>query len=120
MAQTLLTHQRKTAALLTASVESGAMIGRAPDTLHLLFRQYGQAIGLVFQIKDDLLDANTAPVTEAIAESDTEQKGVVYAVGVKKAEEQLSHFLDIAQASAVSLGSPRLEALALYIAHREK
>ncbi|HEX6805721.1 MAG TPA: farnesyl diphosphate synthase [Terriglobales bacterium] len=49
-------HRSKTAALITASVVSGgAYGGGTPDQLNQL-RCYGQAIGLAFQIVDDILD----------------------------------------------------------------
>jgi geranylgeranyl diphosphate synthase type II len=49
-------HTHKTAALITASLEAGAVLagGRAADRKAL--REYGRAIGLAFQIADDILD----------------------------------------------------------------
>jgi geranylgeranyl diphosphate synthase, type II len=49
-------HRAKTGALLRASVRGGAVIGGAtPDQLARLTR-YGEALGLAFQIVDDVLD----------------------------------------------------------------
>ena len=49
-------HRHKTGALLTASVEIGALhAGATPDDLAAIAR-YGEAIGLAFQITDDVLD----------------------------------------------------------------
>lgn len=49
-------HTRKTAALITAALEFGAIIGNAPPAdLHLL-SQIGEELGLAFQIIDDCLD----------------------------------------------------------------
>jgi len=49
-------HRSKTAALITASVVSGGIYaGGTSDQIHQL-RCYGQAIGLAFQIVDDILD----------------------------------------------------------------
>lgn len=50
-------HHRKTGALISASVLLGAMCSSItdPDMLGRL-RQYGQAVGLSFQIADDILD----------------------------------------------------------------
>jgi geranylgeranyl diphosphate synthase type II len=49
-------HAHKTGALITASLEAGAVVGGgAPDQVHSLIR-YGHHFGLAFQITDDLLD----------------------------------------------------------------
>ncbi len=49
-------HRSKTAALITASVVSGAMYAGAPAEDIARVRIYGQSIGLAFQIVDDVLD----------------------------------------------------------------
>lgn len=49
-------HRKKTGALFIASVCGGARLGGAePSQLHLL-RNYASALGLAFQVTDDLLD----------------------------------------------------------------
>ena len=49
-------HRRKTGALLRASLKMGAITaGASPEQLEAVDR-YGQAVGLAFQIVDDLLD----------------------------------------------------------------
>ena len=49
-------HRLKTGALLTASVRTGAVLGRgSTDQVEALTR-YGEKFGLIFQITDDLLD----------------------------------------------------------------
>ena len=54
-------HERKTGALIRASVTSGAaMAGADPDT-HLSLAAYAQDIGLAFQIVDDILDVEGDP-----------------------------------------------------------
>jgi geranylgeranyl diphosphate synthase, type II len=49
-------HRRKTGALLRAPLQMGAMIVGAPALCTSALDQYGSAIGLAFQIVDDLLD----------------------------------------------------------------
>jgi geranylgeranyl diphosphate synthase type II len=49
-------HRSKTAALITASVVSGGMFAGATVEQIARLRGYGQAIGLAFQIVDDVLD----------------------------------------------------------------
>ncbi|MFH2203889.1 MAG: polyprenyl synthetase family protein [Elusimicrobiota bacterium] len=49
-------HTHKTAALITASLEAGAILARAHAAERRALREYGRAIGLAFQIADDILD----------------------------------------------------------------
>jgi len=46
---------RKTAALISGSVESGAILASDDEEVILRFRNFGWALGLAFQINDDLL-----------------------------------------------------------------
>ena len=52
-----LIHRLKTGALLRASIEIGAVLGGATPGERSALRAYGEAIGLAFQIQDDILDA---------------------------------------------------------------
>jgi farnesyl diphosphate synthase len=49
-------HQRKTGALLGASVALGAACGRSTEAERVLLERYAEAIGLAFQVVDDILD----------------------------------------------------------------
>ncbi len=50
-------HRHKTGALIEASVVMGALSGGQPTTQQLdALRMYAQAIGLAFQVQDDILD----------------------------------------------------------------
>jgi geranylgeranyl pyrophosphate synthase len=49
-------HRRKTGALLTASVRAGALLGGAEGERLACLGRYGRALGLAFQIVDDVLD----------------------------------------------------------------
>ncbi len=56
-------HRMKTGALITASVQLGALAAYADeDTQHRL-QQYAQAIGLAFQVQDDILDVTASTQT---------------------------------------------------------
>ena len=46
----------KTAALFAAACEAGALVAGADDARAAAFRAYGDALGIAFQIADDLLD----------------------------------------------------------------
>ena len=49
-------HALKTGALLRAAVRMGALAGNANDAQHAALDHYADALGLAFQIRDDLLD----------------------------------------------------------------
>ena len=56
-------HHRKTAALLQASVLMGAACGAATAQQWAALAEYGDAVGLAFQVVDDILDATQASAT---------------------------------------------------------
>ncbi len=49
-------HKKKTGALIKASILAGAILGSATYTDIELLGEYGDNLGLAFQIKDDILD----------------------------------------------------------------
>ncbi|WP_160688787.1 polyprenyl synthetase family protein [Clostridium sp. C2-6-12] len=49
-------HSKKTGALIKASILAGAILAEAPEEDLITFAEYGEKLGLVFQIKDDILD----------------------------------------------------------------
>ena len=67
-------HRLKTGALLQASVLMGAACGKASPVANLALQEYGAAIGLAFQVVDDVLDvtADTATLGKT-AGKDAEQ-----------------------------------------------
>ncbi len=56
-------HMRKTGALIRASVVAGALMAGGDEHLIAAVDQYGQEIGLAFQIVDDILDVEGAAGT---------------------------------------------------------
>jgi geranylgeranyl diphosphate synthase type II len=56
-------HRRKTAALIRASCELGAIAGRATPAQRAALAAYGEALGLAFQIADDVLDVTATAAT---------------------------------------------------------
>ena len=56
-------HRRKTGALLQASVMMGAACGQCSESARAALSDYGWAIGLAFQVVDDILDVTQASET---------------------------------------------------------
>lgn len=54
-------HARKTGALIAASCYGGAVVGGADDSEADLLEEFGQAVGLAFQIHDDVLNETSTP-----------------------------------------------------------
>lgn len=55
--------ERKTAALVGASCELGAMLSDAPPAMCQAMQHFGQSVGVAFQIIDDVLDLTGNPQT---------------------------------------------------------
>ena len=53
-------HLHKTAALFSASAEIGAIQAGAENTIRIALARYGEALGLAFQIADDVLDCTAS------------------------------------------------------------
>jgi geranylgeranyl diphosphate synthase type II len=72
-------HRAKTGALLAACVRGGAILGGAPLPERDLLNRYAHAIGLAFQIVDDVLDATEgAEQLGKTAGKDAAQKKATY------------------------------------------
>lgn len=83
-------HSNKTAALIKAALQAGAIIGRGNVEQIDTFDKIGYTIGLAFQIKDDILDiTGTLEVLGKPVFSDVRNKKTTYVSlhGMKKSEE---------------------------------
>jgi len=90
-------HTRKTAALLRAAVRAGALVGGASPRQFARLDQYGTAIGLAFQVADDILDVEGGTAKTGKREGrDAELQKVTYpaAVGMAKAKARARELLD--------------------------
>ena len=117
-------HRRKTGALLKASLELGALAAEAPGSVVEALSTYGRAIGLAFQIADDILDATSSAETLGKNPSDAELDKSTYVslYGLDGARMRASEQVDtaIAALSESGIQAPALVALAGYIVKRER
>lgn len=115
-------HRRKTGALLQASLTVGATAAGAPRSVVDAMREYGRAIGLAFQIADDILDATST--SEALGKNpsdlDLEKSTYVSLYGLDEARGRARAQVDAALTalSGARIGSDALEALARYVVER--
>ena len=114
-------HTRKTGALIRASVRIGAILaGKEGDVLAKL-TQYGEKIGLAFQIIDDILDieGDTELMGKTVG-ADNEHQKATYpkAVGIEQAKSDAKELIDEAIAFVDNYDDNVLKHIALFIGQR--
>jgi geranylgeranyl diphosphate synthase, type II len=106
-------HRSKTGALITASLVSGAIYAGASPTEIEKLRAFGQAIGLAFQIADDVLDVTqSSEQLGKTAGKDTASEKATYPAlfGIAESRRQADALIDSAGEALVSFG-PRADTL---------
>jgi geranylgeranyl diphosphate synthase type II len=84
-------HSKKTGELIKASILSGAIIGGASDKEIEILKEYGEKLGLAFQIKDDILDVegNTELLGKNInSDTNNEKSTFVTLYGIEACKEK--------------------------------
>jgi geranylgeranyl pyrophosphate synthase len=117
-------HNHKTGALIEASVVMGALAtNKASDTQIEALQQFARAIGLAFQIQDDILDIESS--TEQLGKSqgsDSANDKATYTsiLGVEKARSEADRLYQtsIDALSIFSDSADSLRTLATFIVHR--
>ncbi len=100
-------HRRKTGALLQASVLMGAACGRPGAQAWQALADYGAAIGLAFQVVDDILDVTQASATlgkTAGKDSDANKPTYVSVLGLESARRHAEDLRLQAQAALARSG----------------
>lgn len=118
-------HSRKTAALIAAATESGALSGKGSEAQVAALARYGRAIGLAFQIADDILDIEGD--TELLGKTtgaDEARGKVTYpaAVGLERSRQAANEMVNDALAALEGFDDRAnpLRSLANYIITRKK
>jgi farnesyl diphosphate synthase len=118
-------HRLKTGALLQGSVMMGVACGAADAAAHTGLTRYGAALGLAFQVVDDILDVTADSATLGkTAGKDAQQDKPTYVslLGLDRsrahARELLAHALDALDASGLA-DTRALEALARMVVERD-
>ena len=117
-------HRLKTGALLRAALEIGAVLGGAAPAERAALRAFGEAIGLAFQIQDDILDATATDAELGKRAGKDAGKGkITYPslLGLEGARQALDEATENALCQLVSLPNQNsLAAWARYLALRAK
>ena len=115
-------HRRKTGALLTGSLLLGAAAAEAEEPVRDALRRYGRAVGLAFQVADDILDATQDAETLGKNPSDQElDKSTYVAVhGLGAARGRAAELVADAREAldGAGLAAPTLRALADFVVER--
>jgi geranylgeranyl diphosphate synthase, type II len=101
-------HRSKTAALITASVVSGGMFAGANQAAIENLRSFGQAIGLAFQIVDDILDVtqSSAQLGKTAGKDNAAEKATYPALfGIEESRQKAEALLKTAKGSLQPWGA---------------
>ncbi len=118
-------HSLKTGALLQASILLGGIVAGASSTTRAGLESYAQAVGLAFQVADDILDvtADTSTLGKTAGKDAADSKPTyVSLLGLEGSRELLHALRDEAHAALLSLGSAgtRLLEVADFIVKRDR
>jgi geranylgeranyl diphosphate synthase, type II len=118
-------HRSKTAALITASVVSGGLYAEANESETDKLRAFGKAIGLAFQIVDDILDVTqTSEQLGKTAGKDTASEKATYPAlfGIQESARKADALVNEAFAELQSFGerAETLKELARFLVERKK
>jgi farnesyl diphosphate synthase len=118
-------HRRKTGALLEGSVMMGAACGDVPPPVLRELQKYGSAIGLAFQVVDDILDVTADSATLGkTAGKDAHQNKPTYVsvLGLERSRDHARELLGDARRALAASKLPdtrALDALATMVVSRD-
>ncbi len=107
-------HRRKTGALLQASVLMGAACGATTAAAWRALGEYGEAIGLAFQVVDDILDVTQASSIlgkTAGKDLDNNKPTYVSVLGLEPARRRADELRQAARAALVASGLADVQSL---------
>jgi geranylgeranyl diphosphate synthase type II len=117
-------HEAKTAALLTTALRLGAMTANATPAKLAALTQFGHALGLAFQVIDDILDVTQS--TEVLGKTAGKDQAVDKStypsvLGLEASRNEAARLTKRAMAALKPLGrkAARLEEIAAYLLKRE-
>ncbi|MEW9093704.1 MAG: polyprenyl synthetase family protein [Clostridiaceae bacterium] len=117
-------HNKKTGELIKAAILSGAVLGKAEERELSILKEYGEKLGLAFQIKDDILDivGNTATLGKSVnKDSDQNKTTFVKIYGLDKCKEMMNSITEecIALLNNINADTSNLKNLTLFLLKRD-
>ncbi len=118
-------HARKTAAMLWASLHLGGLCAEASEPQLTALGDFGQNLGLAFQITDDLLDVGGDEATLGKQVGKDSDRGKLTFPGLFGVEESRRRAVDLIDRAIAALAplaphAESLEALARYVVERDR
>jgi geranylgeranyl diphosphate synthase type II len=118
-------HLLKTGALISAAIESGAILGRADANAYRNLKEYGRCIGLAFQVADDILNevGNPEIMGKAVGTDRLRRKNTYPALlGLSAARQKAAELVNQALRSLdiFDTKSDPLRAIARYVVERHR
>lgn len=118
-------HTHKTGALLQASVEVGGLLGKGTEAEVEHLKRYGAALGLAFQVIDDILDVEgDSAIMGKPAGSDARKNKATYPAlfGIDEAKKKAHILLDEALSALVPFDerAEPLRAIVRYVVERNR
>src|SRR5690606_15300319 len=116
-------HRMKTGAMLEVSVLLGGIVAGASSPVRQRLTEYAQAVGLAFQVVDDILDvtADTATLGKTAGKDAADNKPTYVSVmGLEASRQLLAELKDQAHKAILPLGNgaQSLQLLANFIVDR--
>ncbi len=120
-----LIHRNKTGALIRVACRIGGICGEADAKQLDALTRYGEAVGLMFQIVDDLLDVTQSSEHLGKTAGKDETAGKLTfpsTIGLERSQAEVQRLLEVAREAVAPLGEPAggLQELAGYLAVRTK
>ncbi len=118
-------HRHKTGALIRASLEMGAILGGGDAGQVASLADFGTALGLAFQVVDDLLDVvgDEKKLGKPVGSDERNKKATYPALfGIEKAREKAIELKEQALGSLSGFGTEAepLRAIAVYVVERDR
>ncbi|MBA1154834.1 polyprenyl synthetase family protein [Microvirga mediterraneensis] len=104
-----LLQMMKTGAILTFSVEAGAILGQADAAARGKLVAYGRALGAAFQVADDILDREATPEALGKRTGKDQEKGkatLVDLLGMEGAQRECRQLVEKAESALDEFGPP--------------
>lgn len=117
-------HSKKTGALIKAAILSGAILGKAPQGDIDKLNEYGEKLGLAFQIKDDILDVigDTKTLGKKTKSDDSNNKTTfVTTFGLESCKEMCENLTEecIRLLESIDKNTKELKELTLFLLRRD-